>query len=367
MSKSEPIGGTMNVKPLLAALALALVGAGWFAGAGASAGYRQHTPAVSAQAAAAPQKPELEAWTAKPSLGAASPTELALSFPSTGPEAGKATVYMPAGYTLNLAAQPGTVEGHVLLATASELALGNLKVVNPANYDNSPAAQACAPGGHVAVWIMNFKAGIFSSQTMTIPIYIDPTSGDETALGAYKLQACLPLANVASPGGWPIGSRLQVVAVEFNHMSNPTTAADYVWRAFISNPDVNGNPDPTTTYELRSDLPLPAKLTVSARYVGKHRRSVLSGRLTTPSAPVGGVTVTLYNLSGLFPRPVASTQTQSDGTYRFAPIARTGWYGTEATSLGDCSAASTAPNGCVDETLAAIDSPSIRVVIHKHR
>jgi hypothetical protein len=351
----------MNVKLLLAASVLAAACAGWFAGSGATAGYAMRSGAASTQASAAAAQPELDTWSANPGLGATSTTGVAMRIPATAAEAGKVTLYLPAGYGLNPSAVPGTREGQVLMVTASDLSLGHLEAVDPTAYVNTAQAQACAPGGHTAVWIMNFQDGLFSSQTGKIPIYIDATNGDETALGAYKLQTCLPLARISSPGGWPLGARMRGLVLLLKHVANPAAASNYVWRAFVSNPDANGNPDPSTTYELRSDMPLPTKLSLTKRPTRKHR-VVLSGRLTTPAASVGGVSVTLWR-DGTF-KPVASTRTTANGSYRFSrPIARTGTYQAEIGGSGACDGASAAPMGCVNETRAAIDSPSVRIVV----
>lgn len=354
----------MNVKLLLAASGLAVVCAGWFAGSGATAGYALRSTAGSAQAAAAASQPVLDTWSAKPTLGAKAMTGAALTIPAGTAEAGKVTLYVPAGYGLNPSASPGTKEGEIFMFTGSDFALGDLLAVNPAAYLNTPEAQACAPGAHSAVWIMDFEDEFFSADSGEVPVYVDATSGDETALGAYKLQACLPLAKVASPGGTPLGSKLRGLVMELTHVTNPTAASNYVWRAFVSNPDVSGSPDPSTTFELRSDMPLPAKLTLTKRFVHNHQRAVLGGRLTTPAAPVAGISVTLYR--GF--RAVATTRTRANGSYRFThPIAKSGSYQAEIGGTGACTAASTAPQGCLGETRGAIDSPNLRVVFHGRR
>ena len=358
----------MNVKLLLAASASAVLGAGWFAGSGAATGYALSTASASAQVAAVAQQPELDTWSGNPSLGVSAPTEVVLRVPAAAAEVGKVTLYVP-GYSLNLAAQPGTLEGRAFMVTASDFADGDLRAVNPAAYINTPQAQACAPGPHSAVWIMDFQDGFFSSEAATVPIYIDPTTADEAALGTYKLQACLPLASLGSPGGWAIGSKLRGLDLEFTRLTNPASAGLYVWRAFVSNPDLNGNPDPSTTYELRSDMPLPARLTLTSRFVGKHHRALLSGQLTTPASPVAGIPISLYRRGAYgFWIQVASTRTLSDGSYRFIRrIAKTGTYAVEIWGIGACNGDSTAPNSCINETRAALDSRSVRVVVHKRR
>lgn len=358
----------MNVKLLFAVSALALVVAGWFAGAGATATNATRSGATFAQAAAAPREPELDVWSAKPGLGVRATTDVLLRVPAGAAEAGKMTLYVPTGYAINPADPVGTKEGSVFAQTASDLAVGDLKAADPAAYVNTPQAQACAPGSHAGVWTMSL--GFIAGSTKAIvPIYIDPTTGDETALGAYKLQACLPLAGIASPGGSPLGSRLRDLGLEFTHLTNPASAGLYVWHGFVSNPDVSGNPDPSTTYELRSDMPLPAKLGLTGKLDRKHRRAVFTGRLSTQAMPVGGVPVSLYRVTkGGDWSYLATTQTSATGSYRFASrITKTTTYSTEISGIRDCVGNSTAPGGCLNETLAAIDSSNVRIVVRVRR
>jgi hypothetical protein len=284
--------------------------------------------------------------------------------PSGAAEAGKVTLYIPDGYGLNPADPPGTREGGSYLDTASDFGFGDVTAADPA-YIDPAQAQACAPGTHAGIWTTEFD---FLDTSVTVPIYIDRTSGEEAALGAYKLQICLPLAHIASQGGgWPLGSRVRELGLSFTRLTNPTSPAVYVWRAFVSNPDATGTPDASTTYELRSDMPLPAKLTLAGKFDRKHHRALFSGRLTTPSLPVGGIRISLYQRIGVFWKNVGSTRTSANGSYKFVRRAsKTAKYGAETWAIGACNGTSTAPRGCVAETHAAIDSPSVRVVVRHH-
>lgn len=353
----------MNVKLFLAAGALAVVAGGWFAGAGATAGYGQDH-STSARAVAATARPELDVFSARTRLGVKAPTYLTLEVPSGAAEAGKVTLYVPAGYGLNPADPAGTREGDDFIDVGSDFGLGDLRAADPAFIDPGQA-QACAPGSHDAVWTMQFD--LFST-SLTVPVYIDRTSGEEAALGAYKLQICLPLAHVDSQaGGWPLGSRVRTVGLSFTRITNPTSAGVYVWRAFVSNPDGTGNPDVSTTYEVRSDMPLPGKLTLAGRFDSQHHRAVLSGRLMTPSLPAGGIWVSLYRRVGVVWKPLGSTRTSANGSYKFVHRqSKTTTYGTEVWAIGTCNGTSTAPKGCATETHGAIDSPSVRIVV-RHR
>jgi len=357
----------MSFKLLSAASAVAVLGAGWFAGAGTTAVLTSRSGAASIQAAAVAHQPELDLWSASPRLGAQAPTAVAVNIPVAAPELGKMTLYVPAGYGLPLAAPPGVREGYVFLDTDSDFAFGDLKAVDPATYASNPQAQACAPGPHAAVWTMKFEF-FLANDTATVPIFIDPTSADEAALGAYKLQTCLPLSSIASPGGKPFGSKVRHLGVEFTRLVNPTSAAAYVWRAFVNNPDVSGNPDPTTTYELRADVPLPSKLTLSGKFDSTHHRAVLTGRLTTKVSAVSKIPVTLYRRAraGMW-KAVATTRTSANGSYRFvASNRKTSVYSTEIWAIASCNGDSTAPGGCVSETRGSIDSPNVRIAVPRH-
>jgi hypothetical protein len=356
----------MNLKLLLATTALAVLGAGWFTGSGVTADLTARSGAATSQVAAAAHQPELDLWSSDPRLGVKAATGVAISVPAAAAEVGKVTLYVPAGYVFNPAASPGSTEGNVFMQTASDFGIGKLKAVDPAAYVNSPQAQACAPGPHAAVWTMHFDFGI--SSAAVIPIYIDPTSGDEETLGAYKLQACLPLSSVASAGGPPLGSRMRTLGLELTRGANPASAAVYVWRALVSNPDAFGNPNPSTTYELRSDMPLPAKLTLSGKFDRRHHRALLNGRLTTQMSTVSQIPVTLFRLGkDGFWTPLASARTSANGSFHFLRrITKTSVYSVEIWAIGACNGDSTAPNGCISETRGSIDSRNVRIVVPRH-
>jgi hypothetical protein len=261
-------------------------------------------------------------------------------------------------------------EGQVFLLTGSDIGVGDLTAVDPAAYDRTSEAQACAPGAHAAVWVMPLDFLISSART-AVPVYVDPTTGAETALGAYKLETCLPLAIIPSPGGWPIGSRLRELTFEFTRLTNPSAAGIYTWRAFASYPDPSGDPDSSTTYELRSDISLPARLTLAARFDREHGRAILRGRLTTQTLPTDGIRIALYRVTRQGTRSrIATTRTSPNGTYHFArTVTKTSTYLTEASGIGSCGARSAAPRGCIDETRGAVDSPATRIVVpsRQHR
>lgn len=325
---------------------------------------------VSTRPAGALREPKLVTWSQSPGLGVDAETEVRLRAPATGGEVGKVTIYVPAGYRLDLTAPPGTIEGRVLLLTGFDAAVGELEVVDPAAYADVPQSQGCAPGPHAAVWAMPLDF-LISSMRAVVPIYLDRTTGAEEAFGAYKLQICLPLALIPSPGGWPMGSRLSELTLDFARIANPAVVGIYVWRAFVSNPDESGNPDSSTTYELRSDVPLSANLTLTGRFDRKADRALLNGRYTTETLPTGGIPIALYRVTHTGTRVhVATTRTSTDGSYHFArQLAKTSTYRTEVSWVGGCAGDSAAPRGCVDESRGAIDSSDARILVpsRQHR
>jgi hypothetical protein len=356
----------LNLKLLPAFSALAIVGAGWFAGTGATA--TPQTRLSRTPSAALRRRAELDTWSDDPRLGLRARTDISVHVSDMGPEVGAVTLYVPAGYRLDPPAAPGTKEGHVYLLTGSDIGVGELTAVDPAAYDDTPEAQACAPGAHAGVWVMSLDF-LISSERAVVPVYLDPTSGAETALGAYKLQTCLPLALIPSPGGWPIGMRLRDLTFQFTRFTNPAVAGVYTWRAFARYPDASGDPDSSTTYELRSDVSLPAKLTLTGRFDSKHGRTILSGRFTDQTSPTGGLRVALFRVGahGALMH-VATTRTSANGSYHFVrSMAKTSTYRTEVSGIGVCAGDSTAPRGCVDETRGGIDSSDTRIVVRIRR
>ena len=91
----------MNIKLLFAAFVLVVLGAGWFAGAGATAGYARPIRTASAQTAAVARQPQLDTWSGNTRLGVRATTGIVVSNPAAAAELGKVTLYVPTGYALD--------------------------------------------------------------------------------------------------------------------------------------------------------------------------------------------------------------------------------------------------------------------------
>ena len=319
-----------------------------------------------AAAASAFADTSFEARTFVTTPGALSDVGLDLVVTSPPPVA-KIVIYVPQGYGLNTSTPAGTTVGTidaVVEAGGSSLTIptGNIVADNPANYVSLPQAQACAPGAHAAVWVAqpaNFR----------IPIYVDPTSGAETALGAFKLQTCLP--SPSDPTSPAPGTRLTEAEIGFTRtvLTNPSATGVYMWRVLVT-PYVAGTatPNPSGTYELRSAVPIPATLTIKkGGYNKKTKKVTLTGKFTLFGKPDKGDNVLIFSATASGEvKIVGRAKTNKKGIYKLkVKLTKTTTF--SALVLGfsgscDASPPSPAPAGCVNETDTSIFANFLRVV-----
>jgi hypothetical protein len=219
------------------------------------------------------------------------------------PQPAKITIYIPTGYTLNTSQPAGTVigrtEGEV---TANQLGgipvplSGDVVVDDPAKH----VADACAPGTHQAVWDLQLSV---VGQTIHVPVYIDATTGAETALGVAKGQLCL------SRGDTPTGTPLHFATFTVNNVFTPPTASARwvsLWTPYAAGGVVN----PAGTIEARSIVG-PGTVTLSARVTSKKKKQVtVSGSVTQSGLPVSGQVSILIN-----GRAKASATAKANGRY----------------------------------------------------
>jgi hypothetical protein len=214
--------------------------------------------------------------------------------------AAKVVVYVPAGYSIDLALPPGTAIGTaVASATTSAGAVtlrGTIVADSPTRYAADPASIACAGAApHSTVWLLQVAAGPTS---ITVPVFVDVASGVDGGLGVFKLQFCLPPPDVpASPGGVPSGLRITDLFAEITRgVTNPPIPAEFLWRALVT-PFVPGTATQNTagTDEARSIVVLPQVLTLKGRYDRKTKSILLTGSMTLSGAKAGaGVDVYVF-------------------------------------------------------------------------
>jgi hypothetical protein len=238
---------------------------------------------LAAPAGAADVPSQLDIFDYQGSTGRAAEVDLDLLLSSSAAPTAKVVYYVPPGFGVNtsLAAgtQIGTVNGTLLSGSASVPATGKAFVDNPANY----LTQTCAPGTHVAVWVLKLTV---VGQEVDVPIYVDPATPDISSMASYTLTACF--ANPTTLQGLQVGE----ADVDLTQgMTNPSATGSHLWRALVTPFDATGNPSATGTTELQAIVPLPQHLTVTTRYVKKTHTVVIAGSVLAAGHARVGVNV----------------------------------------------------------------------------
>ena len=327
-------------------------------GAGVLAAVAAVAVAVAAGAAA---QPALTVVPFDAVLARVADTEVDVAIPPDAAAPAKIVVYVPSGYSLALGAPPGMKVGTVdaFAAAGAEVELtGDIVAADPAA-SAAPQAQACAPGAHAAVWVLQLGT---PARAFNVPIYVDPASGADAAFGAYKLQVCFASPYVPeAQGGAPLGARVLEAELDFpSAFTNPSASATYVWYAFAT-PYLLGTstPNPAATYEMRSNVPLPMRISLKGRYDRKHKAAVLSGSFSAP-IPTQGIPISLYSTSPT--KRLVDSTTKRGGTFTFRrKIARATRFLVTSSGIRECIPPTTAPAGCTSETLAPAFSKVVLV------
>ena len=133
-----------------------------------------------------------------------------------------------------------------------------------------------------------------AGQTLVVPIYVNPTAGPATALGAYNLKICLPPWDVpvGTPGRAFEGAQLLDAKFTVNKIfTTPTGAGVLKWETLFTpyNPG-KGTPNLAGTFEARAFVPIPIlPRRARASYVKKTNTWKLSGKATEGGLPVVGL------------------------------------------------------------------------------
>jgi hypothetical protein len=226
----------------------------------------------------------------------------------------KITIYVPAGYQLNAAQAPGTKIGTTtgqVFARDVNIPLplsGDVIVADPAQHTKD----ACSPGAHVAVWLLNLSV---AGQTISLPVYVSTTSGAEAGIGPAKLEVCLGPADVpmGTPGRSPNGAQLlEATFTVENTITPPSGPARWVsfWTPYAAGSPL---PNPAGTVEARSIVG-PGAISLTAKIVNRKKKIVrLSGVVTQSGDGVAGAKVSLLINS----RTRFSTKSNARGGFAF--------------------------------------------------
>jgi hypothetical protein len=291
----------------------------------------------------------------------------------------RVTIYVPAGFAVDTSAAPGTLIGDSYLAystssSGDEFVFGTMGARDPAS--GGPAAQACAPGAHAAIWMATFD---IEQGSVEIPFYVDATQGSEASLGAYKLVGCLASPYVPpAEGGAPDHLRVTVLELGLSEPGRSVitkpTSGKFTWRLFTT-PYVNGTATSNdgATFEARARMLLPHVMTERVRYLRKTRTLLITGRVRLLGKPERGMVVMVAGgpPTAEFLDYFGQTRTRRGGLYslrqpvtlgRRARKLRVYVFGAEARG-STCVEPSVAPRGCVHQSFAAPQSNSADVVV----
>jgi hypothetical protein len=295
-----------------------------------------------------------------------------INVPQTTDPIAAIVIFVPAGYTANLTAAPNTTIGSVD-ATANGHDVGlTLPLTGPVVADNpaSHTADPCSPGTHAAVWNLNLSV---AGQSIVLPLYVDPTAGAATGLGAYQLLICLPPWDV--PVGTPNRSfeGAQLLDAQFTVkgiFTAPTSPGLLAWHTLFTpyNPGL-GTPNPVGTFEARALVGAPS---LSLKASKKNGRYTVSGTVSEGGVPVSGASVAIQR--GASAKKLAragSATTSASGAWSASgkltgkvPVyfkATATAKERDATAQGCATAlpATIAPGGCTSATLGAwtVSSP----------
>jgi hypothetical protein len=312
---------------------------------------------AAASSALAAFTPSIAIRHAPPTTGSAGSTAIRLDVPRDDDPLFRAVIYVPPTYTVALNQPAGTQIGTVTaqvqvrepIAGAVLPLTGTITADNPANHTTS----ACAPGLHGAVWLLALQA---SGQTLTVPMYVDPTSGATAQLGSYTLTACLPSPNIPpSAGGATFGAKLinAQLNMQTGVITAPSTRGTFRWHLLATPwPNAAGPPNAAGTVEAQGRVMLPAR--INLRATSRNGRVTISGGIL--EADTGAARQTVRLRVG---RRSYSVRTNAGGSFRLVVRSRRGTRlaitataNIPARPVTPCSSPSPFPGvSCVGETL----------------
>jgi hypothetical protein len=302
-------------------------------------------------------------------------TTVHISVPQATDPIAAITIYVPTGYTMNLSAAANTGIGtEVATAFAHDAGLtlpltGTVTTANPV----APATDACSPGTHGAIWYQNLSV---AGQSLIVPIYVDPTAGAATALGAYQMLICLPPWDVpvGTPGRSFDGAQLLDAKFTVNGIFTAPTSGLAVWHTlFTPYTPGTGKPNLVGTFEARALAGAPSLTLKAAK---KKTGYVVTGKLSEGGLPVGGTTVVLKRgATATKLSKAGSATTGATGAWSvsgklagkkavyFKASATVGERDATATGCAQPLPATVAPAGCASATLSAwtVSSPAAKL------
>jgi predicted membrane protein len=335
---------------------------------------------VFANAAFAANTASISVWHTPMVLAGSESTTIHVSVPQATDGIAAVNIFVPSGYGATLNQPAGTGIGNVDATALAHDGGLTLPLSGPVTTDDpiKHTTDACSPGTNAAVWNLNLSV---AGQTLVVPIYVNPTAGAATALGAYKLTICLPPWDVpvGTPGRAFEGAQLLDAKFTVNKIfTTPTAGGVLKWDTlFTPYTPGKGTPNAAATFEARAFVPVPISLGLHATYVKKTNTWKLSGAANEGGLPVGGLTIKVargLTVAGV--KVKSSVKTGAGGTWKLSghlTPKKTTYFQVSAT-VGERDYTSTgcqspltpfAPAGCVSATLSPWSAKSVVVRIKR--
>jgi hypothetical protein len=309
-------------------------------------------------------------------------TTFSVALPQANDPPAAVNIYSPTGYTVNLNQATNTSIGSVEATAYSwdnNLTLplsGTVVKDDPAKYADVSALCTRTPLS-AAVWILNLSV---AGQTLPVPVFVNPTTGAEQALGGYKFSICLTPGDVppGTPGRATAGNQLLEAKVTVNGVfTTPTASALNRWEALVTPyTPKRGTVNPAGTFELRAFAPSPVTVALQSKYSKRTRAFALTGRVSEDGKPAdaGTSVVILRGPTQTSTKKVATVKTGANGTFRYSgklvPRKSTFFAATASAAERDYTATgcqspltTAAPAGCVKATLAPWTAKSATIRI----
>jgi hypothetical protein len=241
----------------------------------------------SAGVASAAYDPSLLVGDTSPALAASGPVRIFLRTRQFDEATAVVTVYAPRGYGVKLGQAPGVQLGRFLAEVRTRAVGGALQTVEGTITSADPASHvenACAPGMHEAVWMLEFR---LAGGTFRLPVYVDRMT---TAHASARMVICHAPADLSSPEVSMPYADLTVRDV----FTNPGEQGTYAWNAvFVPYRPGTATQDPASAAQSTAYVSLPSTFAVTAK---RKRGKVAYVRacLREAGAAVRGVALTFY-------------------------------------------------------------------------
>lgn len=257
-------------------------------------------------------------------LAGSQSTTLHIVLPQADDPIAAINIFTPSGYTYTTTQAAGTKIGTVDATAFSHTAnltlplSGDVLTGNPAQFAQQSAQCAGTPTS-AAVWILNLSV---AGQSIQVPVYINPATGAEQALGAEKITVCLPPWDIPeSLGGAAQGAQVLDVRFTVNGIfKTPVGGGLLKWDTlFTPYTPKTGKPNLAGTFEARAFVPLPIILGLHKSYVFRTNTWQLNGKVTEGGAAVPNLVLRISR--GTSPKTltqVSSTKTDANGNWKTA-------------------------------------------------